>query len=146
MTEVVLAATLLLLVTTTLTGITIQLTGRTESLDWLTKEGYDVLQSADYGNILRPAVFLYGITENDTQQVAVLEAFLKTSLPFSSQFSLSRISITDGIQEFLIDHGSAQSQGADGVLVSYLLSNWEDRTWGSFNDGYIVRLELWIEI
>jgi hypothetical protein len=148
-TETVLAATLILLLGTTITGITIQLAGREHGLEWLALEGYDTLDAADYGGLLRPAVFLFGIQGQETnhsQARAALESFLASSLPFSVQYSLSRISLSSGNQQMLIDHGTAQSQGASGVLVSYLLSGWEDSTWGSFTDKYAVRLELWVEI
>jgi len=148
-TETVLAATLILLLGTTITGITIQLAGREQGLEWLALEGYDTLGAADYGGLLRPAVFLFGVNgqeANHSQARAALESFLATSLPFSVQYSLARISLSSGNQQMLIDHGTAQSQGAKGVLVSYLLSGWEDSTWGSFADKYIAKLELWVEI
>ncbi|MHA2297137.1 MAG: hypothetical protein ACXAEU_11705 [Candidatus Hodarchaeales archaeon] len=133
--ETLVASTILLVLALSVANITINLSEEPESLDWLEKRIWSILETADSSGILKPAVYL-----EDETSLLLLEDFITSKLPMNFEFNLKRSS-ENGEKE-LISSGTLAATTVEIYRASYFISGYSSLEYGIFETHYTVVLTL----
>lgn len=133
--ETLIASMILLVLALSIANISINISEEQNSLEWLEKEAWSIIEATDSSGLLKPAVYV-----EDQDLLAILNDFIISRIPLNYDFSLKR---SGDSSKTLISAGSVETNSIEVYSIHYYISGFASLQYGIYDSPYTVTFTLY---